>query len=98
VDEYAVIRDYRLPLAYQHFYLSDLATICSGVNVFFGTFRFLSVLNSIFETGTEIPGQIRCSYGAPAAAEVGSLVYFSTSDEAGAITGPAFSMDDGTLA
>jgi len=30
--------------------------------------------------------------------EVGSLVYFFASDEAGAITGPAFSIDGGTLA
>ena len=34
----------------------------------------------------------------PAAAEVGSLVYFSASDEAVAITGPDFSIDGGTLA
>jgi len=34
----------------------------------------------------------------PAAAEVGSLVYFFASDEAVAITGPAFPIDGGTLA
>src|SRR5262250_2134124 len=35
----------------------SLETICSGVNVFFGIFRFLSVFQSLFSTGTEIPGQ-----------------------------------------
>jgi hypothetical protein len=35
--------------------------------------------------------------GRPAAAEAGSLVFLA-SDEAGAITGQAFSIDGGTLA
>jgi hypothetical protein len=34
----------------------------------------------------------------PAAAEVGSLVYFPASHEAGAITGQAFSINGGKLA
>jgi enoyl-[acyl-carrier-protein] reductase (NADH) len=43
-------------------------------------------------------GLERGSPAKPAAAEVGSLVYFLASDEAGAITGPVFSIDGCTLA
>jgi hypothetical protein len=35
-----------------------LATICSGVNVFFGISRFLSVFQSLCSTGTKKPGQV----------------------------------------
>ena len=33
-------------------------TICSGVNVFFGIFPFLSVSQSLVSTGTKKPGQV----------------------------------------
>jgi len=41
----------------------SFATICSGVNVFFGISRFLSVFQSLYSTATEIPGQVSVPNG-----------------------------------
>jgi hypothetical protein len=58
----------------------------------------IDVVASLFHPpllGDKVNGNLEIQ---PAAAEVGSHVYFFASDEAGAITGTAFSIDDGSLA